>query len=319
MDANESEIEMDSPVWTGEWHPFADRFPMLGEDELRDLAESIKEAGQLHACVMTPEGLGLDGRNRVAACQIAGVEPTWTVSTAPPAAVIVAANVRHRHLTLAQRAMATAMELVESGKRTNGRFKRGSVPEVPDKTGSRSNWMWVIQQAGLVLDWRPELGDEVLLGALALDAAYGEARDERDRQTVRAEKLEQLPPDLAALVEAGARDLDEALIETEHRGSVRDADAVRNADGAPPPSFADRAGSGSVTWAEAATLAQRWLRERDEALERDCRRLRGVASGWGSVKSIVTNPDSPYVKELFDRLGAADTEAIASIIERLKE
>src|SRR5262249_2423538 len=33
-------------------------------------------------------------------------------------------------------------------------------------------------EAGVVLDWLPDLADEVLLGSLALDAAYQEARQE---------------------------------------------------------------------------------------------------------------------------------------------
>jgi len=310
----------DSPVWNGEWHPFAERFPMLSEEELRDLAESIKETGQIHPCVMTTEGLGLDGRNRVAACRIAGVEPEWTVSTANPAGLIVAANVRHRHLSLGQRAMATAMELVESGKRQNGRFKRGSVPEAPDNGGSSiSGWIKSVTNAGVVLDYRADLADEVLLGSMALDAAHQEARQERDRQTVRAEKLAELPADLAALVEAGAKGLDEALAEARHRSTVWGVDMVRDGDGAPAPSFADRAESGSVSWAEAATLAQRWLRERDESIERDRRRICNIVSGWGTVRSILANPDSPYVGDVLSGLGESDRVAITSIIENLQE
>ena len=51
-----------SAAWAGTWHPVAERFPMLAEEELRRLADSITETGQLHPCLMTPVGTGLDGR-----------------------------------------------------------------------------------------------------------------------------------------------------------------------------------------------------------------------------------------------------------------
>jgi hypothetical protein len=310
----------EGPVWTGEWHPFAERFPMYSEERLRSLAENLKEVGQLHACTMTADGLGLDGRNRIAACRIAGVEPRWEVAEGNPWTVILGANVQTRDLSLGQRAMATAMELVESGKRKNGRFQRGTVPEAPDNGGSSiSGWIKSVTNAGVVLDWRSDLADEVLLGTLALDAAYQEARQERDRQTVRADKLAQLPADLAALVEAGARDLDEALTEARYRGTVYEADKVRDNDGTPPPSFTDRAESGSISWAEAARLSEGWLRDRAEALERDRRRILNIVSGWGTVRSILSNPDSAYVADVLDGLGESDRTAITGIITDLQE
>lgn len=307
-------------MWTGEWHPFAERFAMYSEERLRRLAENLKEVGQLHACTMTPEGLGLDGRNRIAACRIAGIEPRWEIAEGNPWTVILGANVQTRDLSLGQRAMATAVELVETGKRANGRFKRGSVPETADNgSSSVSAWLKAVQLAGVVLDWRPDLANDVLLGTLALDAAYQEARQERDRQTVRADKLAQLPADLAALVEAGARDLDEALTEARYRGTVHEADKVRDNDGAPSPSFTDRAESGSISWAEAARLSEGWLRDRVEAIERDRRRILNIVSGWGTVRSILATPDSAYVADVLEGLGESDRTAITAIINDLQE
>jgi ParB-like chromosome segregation protein Spo0J len=48
-------------------------FPMLADDELEELAADIK--GLLQRIVLDAEGRVLDGRNRLAACEIAGVEP----------------------------------------------------------------------------------------------------------------------------------------------------------------------------------------------------------------------------------------------------
>ena len=47
-------------------HPYADKFPMLPEPELAELAESIRANGLRNPIVLTPDGLILDGRNRAA-------------------------------------------------------------------------------------------------------------------------------------------------------------------------------------------------------------------------------------------------------------
>ena len=55
-------------------HPYADAWPLLGEDELAELAEDIRANGLLDP-IVTLDGLILDGRNRYAACGLSGVEP----------------------------------------------------------------------------------------------------------------------------------------------------------------------------------------------------------------------------------------------------
>jgi hypothetical protein len=305
-------------TWNGEWHPFAERFPMLSERELRDMAESIKETGQLHACVMNPDGLGLDGRNRVAACRIAGVEPAWVVNGGNPMSIIIAANVHHRFLSTGQRAMAVAVELVDKGLRQKGRWKRGSIPDAPpDSMGSHNTWLQAVSNAGVVLDWLPDLADEVLGGDVALDAAFTRAKDKRDIETANAEKLTRLPDDLAALVDSGVRDIDGALAEVRDRETVARIDKARNADGAPAPTFGDRAEEGSITWNEAATLARQWQEERTEAIFRNQDRLRQVISGWSAVQTVVASPENPYVQAIVDGLGERDQEELDLIIKQI--
>jgi hypothetical protein len=78
-------------------------------------------------------------------------------------------NAERRHLTTGQRAMAVAIGLVEAGKRSDGRFHRGSVPKshIP---GKLDYWRDMVAQAGVVLDHAPGFGDDVLSGGMALDA-----------------------------------------------------------------------------------------------------------------------------------------------------
>jgi ParB-like chromosome segregation protein Spo0J len=55
-------------------HPVAELFPMLPDADLREMAASIARDGLIHPCI-TYRGALLDGRNRVAACRLAGVPP----------------------------------------------------------------------------------------------------------------------------------------------------------------------------------------------------------------------------------------------------
>jgi hypothetical protein len=104
-------------------HPCADVFPMLPDDELDALAADIKTHGLKNPIVLwrdlgagkgRREYLLLDGRNRLEAFQRAGIaipaEPTddtplqFMTVTGDPAAYVISANIRRRHLTKEQQA-----------------------------------------------------------------------------------------------------------------------------------------------------------------------------------------------------------------------
>lgn len=79
---------------------------MLDEAELAALADDIKKHGLREPLWRLPDGTLLDGRNRLAACNLAGVEPKWrTYEGADPIALVVSLNMARRHLTSSQRAM----------------------------------------------------------------------------------------------------------------------------------------------------------------------------------------------------------------------
>ncbi len=91
-------------------HPYADIFPKLEGDLLRELADDIKERG-LREAIWTYQGKILDGRNRYAACMLAGVKAdlrAFKGSDTEALSFVVSANIRRRHLTVEQRAMAAA-------------------------------------------------------------------------------------------------------------------------------------------------------------------------------------------------------------------
>ena len=75
--------------------------------------------------------------------------------------------------------MAVAIGLVEAGLRSNGQFRRGSVPEHPPAL-TRASWRDKVALAGFVLDHAPQLGDRVLAGDLGLDTAHKLAAKQRN-------------------------------------------------------------------------------------------------------------------------------------------
>jgi len=115
-------------------HPIADVWPMMAEDKLHELADDIRKNGQL-VPVWLYEGKILDGRNRWAACKIAGIEPKTKEYTGDePTAFAVAMNDRRRHMNKGALA-AVAAELepffaadaARRKKETEGRPKRDAV------------------------------------------------------------------------------------------------------------------------------------------------------------------------------------------------
>ena len=198
-------------------HPYAEKFPMLGEAELAELAESIAENGLRNPIVLTPDGLILDGRNRSAACERAGVSPTTIVYEGDDLAeYVIDCNSSRRHMSTGARAMATALVLSEDGRRGEGRWRRGTVNQISDLS---DGYRVALNNAGIILDHSPDLAEQVIHGNLALDAAYRRACDARDAERIRMEAeqrlaaeeadaksfVEERSPDLAARVDG--RDL----------------------------------------------------------------------------------------------------------------
>lgn len=86
-------------------HPAAAIFPLLSGEPFSELVADIRQHGLRHPIVLL-EGAILDGRNRAAACELAGVEPRFEEFIGEdPIAFVVSTNLRRRHLDEAQRAM----------------------------------------------------------------------------------------------------------------------------------------------------------------------------------------------------------------------
>jgi hypothetical protein len=108
-------------------HPAAELFPRMSEPELRELGEDIKANG-LRASIVLYEGKLLDGRNRLDAMELVGIEYSFLSGTDPtkwrglglygrnrnrtslvdrfdgdPYTYVISANIHRRHLTAEQK------------------------------------------------------------------------------------------------------------------------------------------------------------------------------------------------------------------------
>jgi len=144
-----------------EAHPIADIFPMLEDEELEELADDIKERGLLHPIVLDQEGQILDGRNRLSACNLAGVEPHFTTYEGDdPGGYALATNINRRHLTKGQQAMIVV--------------KVGGLYNLYNQTQlARNNGLHRprLNEAQSILYYAPDLVDDVISGKHPLDAA----------------------------------------------------------------------------------------------------------------------------------------------------
>lgn len=118
-------------------HPAAELFPLMGAEALQALADDIREHGQREPVILF-DGKVLDGRNRLLACEMAGVEPRFvTVESdeiGSPTKFVLSLNLLRRHLDESQRAMvgARAKPLfeAEAAARSRANLRVGSaVPE----------------------------------------------------------------------------------------------------------------------------------------------------------------------------------------------
>ena len=179
-------------------HPAASLFPLMGRVELDGLAADIKANGLKHSIVML-DGKVLDGRNRLAACELAGVKPQlveWT-GTSSPTAFVLSQNLHRRHLSDTQCKLiaAAASKRYEEearerqGKRTDlSADLRGS--EFGKATQKAARDLGVsargVEQARRVAEKAPVLLEMVRTGGASLDAAAVLADEPETRQRALA-------------------------------------------------------------------------------------------------------------------------------------
>src|SRR5699024_1642843 len=170
---------MEFKEWIGEYpvHPVASLFPMIDDESLNALAEDIKKNGQREPIIvayldeaMIDEPVVIDGRNRHAACKLAGIEPEFKfvmslndreLSPQVIADWVISHNLHRRHLTTSQKAMVgqgylaylkeEAKKRQDAGRVNSHASRRGElVPPKSVEPSSRNESESAVQAAKLV-------------------------------------------------------------------------------------------------------------------------------------------------------------------------
>jgi hypothetical protein len=178
------------------WHPASTIFPLLEHNDLEELTADIKAHGLSNPIVMH-EGQVLDGRNRLIACEAAGIKPRtveWSEvkdGHVSPAEWVIGQNLKRRHLTPSQVAAVAAqiaLPLAEAEAKERmsmgGKKKGGQISAYPPDEGKAAARVArqfgtnrsYIQAAKEIQATNPELSKEIISGHLSIPAAIKKLR-----------------------------------------------------------------------------------------------------------------------------------------------
>lgn len=287
--------------YSGKVHPYIEDLPIF-EDKVDEFAESIDEVGLLHPITLDEEGQVIGGRHRLAACEVAGIDPEFEVREGDPLPFMLHDNDARKHQTAGQLAAEKALTLDSAGMRNNGRWAgnkwSGSVGQFPDP-GIEKSMRNNLSYAGLVLD---VLGREVLAqiaqGDLALDAAHRQAKAEKDR-----------------LENAERRKVEAAQAEEEREAYAADYFANHPAAqewlNSKPEGVFETARSAFAAYQEhdrEARAAEEERRREEEqrqrehldSLKRDANRLKGFLTGYGQAWGMREHPHRDHVLNMLE-------------------
>lgn len=161
------------------------------QEELEDLAEDIAENGLRHPLVRY-QGMILDGRNRLLACEMAGVDPMFIDHAGDKAsalALVVSLTVQRRHLIAGQAAIVAARSLpmveeaakerMAEGGRTKGGEKFPSLLTREDAAKPFQVNDQAVQQAKALPKNVPDLAAQVESRLLNIGNAYPQYQKRR--------------------------------------------------------------------------------------------------------------------------------------------
>ena len=236
---------LDEPMpFSGEVHPFADLWPMRTADEIEEMAASIAANGQRLPIILTADGVLVDGRNRLRACEVANVAPIFETrdelrNDEDIEAFIWDLNGDRRDMSKGAKAMIAA-------------HMQGSTRVLSTQLGvtngyiNRARQVMEFCDAGVIQavreDRKPlneayaeaqQIKATVQAEEIAARKAKQAEKDRREREAKQLADLRDNRPDLADLVEEGKLSLGDALslrskdIAKEAQRAKYKADAIR--------------------------------------------------------------------------------------------
>lgn len=294
-------------------HPYADEFPMASEEELAELTDSIATVGLIHPIVLTPDGLVLDGRNRLEACRRAGVDPIFETREGDDddfKEFVIGVNTTGRRESMTVQIAAASVALILGHeKRINGQWRRGAVKREFSPNDEQSAWRYAIKCAGTILDvLGPPHLRAVRDGETTLNAAYEQARQEKER-IENAERLK---------VEQARQEEEREQYATEY---FEDHPAAAEWLASKPDGVFETKRSAFAAYQEHDREAraaeeerrkeeQRRQREHRDALQRDANRLKGFLVGYGQAWDM---RDHPHRNDVLDLLDPAEKKRFITI------
>jgi ParB-like chromosome segregation protein Spo0J len=236
------------------FHTFAEIFPTLKGEQLKELANDIAERGLLNA-IWLYEGTILDGRCRYLACKMAEVEPRYQNYVGDdPLGFVIGQNLHRRHLKESQRAMVAA-KIADLDLGAN-QHSEGTSIDVASKSMNVSKSS-VDRARKVRRDGDPEMIEAVESGKLKVSAAA--ARIGPSRSPKRKSAIEEIPraangdSALEATVEKDANGHLQLALELPESPPTIPKDA--EADDLAIPPFLDRRVSTAVRAADRAEFA----------------------------------------------------------------
>lgn len=175
-----------------EFHPFANKFPMLPEDELKELAEDIKKNGLNNPIQLYQEKI-LDGRNRYLACKMVDVKPQlikFQGDDTKALNFVISENLKRRHLSTSQRAMIAA-ELADKpvGKPTKEEQAHPTTMSDAQAAKTMNVSKDSVKKARDIKKKSPEKAKQVASGKKKLETASKEIKKESGNLTDHDEAL----------------------------------------------------------------------------------------------------------------------------------
>jgi ParB-like nuclease domain len=233
------------------FHPLADIFPLMEGAEFDALVADIKANG-LREPIVLYEGKILDGRNRFRACLEAGIDPmveeNYGDDIGDPAAYVVSANIRRRHLRPEQKRTAIAAvialkpeasdraiaKVVNADHKTVARARAeaedvGKLPHVETRTDTKGRKQPVKKAAPA----KPDVRKAAAKKAAATKRAARQAEIDRAREQderVTASLIEHIGRDAVLVVRHAMLAIGPACLSWTLDEMLADADADADAD-----------------------------------------------------------------------------------------
>ncbi|MGH7139552.1 MAG: hypothetical protein ACREHD_27720 [Pirellulales bacterium] len=221
-------------------HPAATLFPLMEGAELDQLVADLRDNG-LREEIVLYEGRVLDGRNRLRACELAGVKPRFVEwdGCGSPLAFVLSRNLHRRHLAESQRAIiaARAKEMFKHEATECVRAHQFGSP-----SGNAAAWKLDEQKPGVssaCANLRKPIGADGRAAALLNVSARSVTTASRvlasgDKQLIEAVEVGEIAvSDAAAIVELGKPRQREALalVRSGKARTLRDAAKLKKCVG----------------------------------------------------------------------------------------